>query len=131
MTINSGTTSPNSRTWYEKFRDAFRGVRSGMRGQISFRVHIFMSAAVVITAALLRCSLAEWCILLLCIAGVLTAEMINSALEHFAKAVAKDHVPQIGEALDTGSAAVLLASIGAALVGAIIFISRLAMLLKG
>jgi diacylglycerol kinase len=124
MTINSSTTSPNSRPWREKFRDAFRGVRSGMRGQVSFRVHIFMAAAVVVAATLLRCSLSEWCILLLCIAGVLTAEMINSALEHFARAVAKDHDPQIGEALDTGSAAVLLASIGAALVGAIIFISR-------
>ena len=127
----SEDSGPTPRTWREKFRDAFRGVRSGMRGQVSFRVHIFMAAAVVIAAALLRCNLAEWCILLLCIAGVLTAEMINSALEHFAKAVAKDHDPQIGEALDTGSAAVLLASIGAALVGAIIFISRLVMLLKG
>ena len=118
------------RTWREKFRDAFRGVRSGMRGQISFRVHIFMAVAVIVAAALLRCNLLEWCVLLLCIAGVLTAEMINSAMEHMAKAVSKDHDPQIGEALDTGSAAVLFASFGAAIVGAIIFISRLLALLN-
>jgi len=113
------------RTWYQKFRDAFRGVRSGTRGQSSFRVHLFVAAAVIAAAALLRCTLVEWCILLLCIAGVLTAEMINSAFEHFAKVVDKEHNPELGEALDTASAAVLFASLGAAVVGAIIFASRL------
>jgi len=115
----------SNRTWYEKFRDAFRGVRSGMRGQSSFQVHIFMALAVIAAAAVLRVELWQWCVLLLCIAGVLTAEMINSALEHFAKVVDKDHNPQLGEALDTGSAAVLFASLGAAVVGVIIFASRL------
>jgi diacylglycerol kinase len=92
------------RTWYEKFRDAFRGVRSGMRGQLSFRVHIFMAIAVIIAATAMRMNMWQWCLLLLCIAGVLTAEMFNSALEHFAKAVEKDHNPQIGEALDVPGA---------------------------
>jgi diacylglycerol kinase len=113
------------RTWYEKFRDAFLGVRSGIRGQNSFRVHIFMAIAVIIAATVIRMNMWQWCLLLLCIAGVLTAEMFNSALEHFAKAVEKDHNPQIGEALDTASAAVLFASLGAALVGSIIFLDRL------
>jgi diacylglycerol kinase len=116
---------PTERSWRHKFRDAFRGVRCGMRGQLSFRVHLFMAAAVVIAAALLRAQLCQWCALLLCIAGVLTAEMFNSAMEHFAKAVEKNRNPQIGEALDTASAAVLIASIGAAIVGALIFVERI------
>ena len=125
MTSSTESPSTKQRTWYEKFRDAFRGVRSGVRGQNSFQVHIFMAAAVIIAAALMRMDLLRWCLLLLCIAGVLTAEMINSALENFAKGVEKDHNPQIGEALDTASAAVLFASLGAALVGSIIFLHRL------
>jgi diacylglycerol kinase len=112
------------RTWYQKFRDAFRGVRSGTRGQSSFQVHLIVAAAVIAAAAFLKCTLAQWCVLLLCIAGVLTAEMINSAFEHFAKVVDKEHNPELGEALDTASAAVLFASLGAALVGGIIFVSR-------
>ena len=98
------------RSWYEKFRDAFRGVRSGMRGQSSFQVHIAVTVFVIVAAAVLRCTLWEWCILLLCIGGVLTAEMINSAMEHMAKAIDKNHNPHLGEALDTASAAVLFAS---------------------
>jgi diacylglycerol kinase len=125
MTSSTESLSTKKRTWYEKFRDAFRGVRSGIRGQNSFQVHIFMAVAVIIAAALMRMDLLRWCLLLLCIAGVLTAEMINSALERFAKGVEKDNNPQIGEALDTASAAVLFASLGAALVGSIIFLGRL------
>lgn len=89
-----------------------------------------MAVAVVVAAALLRAQLWQWCALLLCIAGVLTAEMFNSAMEHFAKAVEKDHNPQIGDALDTASAAVLIASIGSAIVGAIIFAERLIALFR-
>ena len=122
---------PKPRTWYEKFRDAFRGVRTGMRGQSSFQVHIVVAVAVLISAALLRCRLWEWCILLLCIGGVLTAEMINSAMEYLAKAIDENHNPHLGDALDTGSAAVLFASLAAATVGAIILLSRIITLLNG
>ncbi|HTQ40390.1 MAG TPA: diacylglycerol kinase [Pirellulales bacterium] len=128
---SSGERLTPPRSWYEKFRDAFRGVRSGMRGQSSFRVHIFVALAVLAGAVLLRCNLCQWCILSLCIGGVLTAEMFNSAMEHLAKAVDKDHNPHLGDALDTGSAAVLFASLAAAVVGTIVLLSRVITLLKG
>jgi diacylglycerol kinase len=118
------------RTWYQKFRDAFRGVRSGTRGQSSFQVHLAVAAATIATATFLHCDLPQWCILLLCIGGVLTAEMFNSALEHFAKVIDKEHNPELGEALDTASAAVLFASLGAAVVGGIIFVSRIVILIN-
>ena len=79
-----------------------------------------MAAAVSLDATLL-----EWCVLLLCIATVLTAEMFNSALESLGKAISREPDRQIGEALDIASAAVLVASFGAAVVGAAIFIHHL------
>ena len=116
------------RSWAEKFRDAFRGMKDGVRGQGSFGVHFFMAVAVIATAAVLRIDdPAEWCLLLLCIVVVLTAEMFNSALESMAKAITDRHDPHLGAALNISSAAVLIASIGAAVVGAIIFGKRLGM----
>jgi diacylglycerol kinase (ATP) len=56
---------------------------------------------------------------------VLTAEMFNSALEALARAITEHSDPLIGQALDIGSAAVLIASAGAAAVGLIVFIHRL------
>ncbi|HEY2826349.1 MAG TPA: diacylglycerol kinase [Pirellulales bacterium] len=124
------TREPKPRSWYEKFRDAFRGVRTGTRGQSSFQVHLAVACVAIVAAALLRCTLWEWCILALCIGGVLTAEMINSAMEYLAKAIDENHNPHLRDALDTGSAAVLFASLAAAVVGAVVLLSRVVVLLN-
>ena len=117
------------RSWTLKFRDAFRGVKEGVHGQSSFLFHFVVTAAVILAGIVLRVSLVEWCLLALCIAGVLVAEMFNSALESMAKAVTGEVDPHLGNSLDIGSAAVLMASIGASIVGAIIFAHRLGILL--
>ncbi len=109
------------RYWPEKFRSAFRGLKEGVRGQSSFFVHFFAAAAVIMAAAMLGMNLREWCLLLLCITIVLVAEMFNSALESLAKAVTDQLDPHVGRALNIGSAAVLIAAIGASVVGTIIF----------
>ena len=117
------------RSWGKKFGDAFRGLAVGVRGQSSFRVHFFFAAAVIVCAVVMRMPRLEWCVLLVCIATVLAAETFNSALELLAKAITEEHDPRLADALDIGSAAVLVASIGAALVGSILFLHRLGVLL--
>ena len=117
------------RSWPLKFRDAFRGVKEGVHGQSSFFVHFLVAAAVIAAGIVLGVSLAEWCLLVLCIAGVLVAEMFNSALESMAKAVTGESDPHLGNSLDIGSAAVLVASLGASIVGTVVFGHRLGILL--
>ena len=56
--------------------------------------------------------------------------MFNSALEHLGRAIGDDYDPTLGTALDIGSAAVLTASIGAAVVGCVIFLHRLGVLMN-
>lgn len=120
---------PSGQSWVDKFRCAFRGVKLGVRGQSSFFVHFFMAAAVIVSGFLLEVTRIEWCLLCLSIAGVLTTEMINSAMESMARAITREENPYVGGALDIGSASVLLASLGAASVGTIIFLNRLAALM--
>jgi diacylglycerol kinase len=122
-------TASSERSWPQRFRDAFRGIKAGIRGQSSFFVHFFVAAVVIAAAIVLQVDLYEWCLLLLCIAGVLTAEMFNSALESMAKAITGEQDPHLGNSLDIAAAAVLLASIGASIIGAIIFTNRLALML--
>ena len=117
---------PNtSRSWRNKFRDAFRGVAIGVRGQNSFAVHLFCAFAVVVVAALANMSPCQWCTLLLCIVSVLVTELFNSALESMAKAVDADYHPQLRDALDIASGAVLTASIGAVVIGTVVLVSAL------
>lgn len=115
--------------WGAKFACALRGIARGAAGQSSFYVHLPAAVAVVVLGALLRVTPAEWGLLLLCITVVLAAELLNSALESLARAVAQEHNEHLAAALDISSGAVLVASAGAAIVGAIVFVYRLGVLL--
>ena len=118
-----------SRSWKNKFSDAFRGLREGVRGQSSFAVHFAIAAAVIAAAAVLRTSAAEWSILLLCMMVVLSAEMFNSALEATARAISGESNPHLRDALDMASAAVLIAAMGSVVVGAALFGNRIGAML--
>src|SRR6266481_2122414 len=113
------------RSWRDKFRDAFRGLKLGIRGHSSFFVHFFFAALVVAAAVALGCDRIDWCILLGCIGLVLTAELFNSALETLVRGLDEATRPQVFAALDIAAGAVLLASIVAAIIGSIVLLSRL------
>jgi diacylglycerol kinase len=117
---------PPKRSWVQKFRCAMLGFWHGAREQSSFAVHFAATVLVVLVAAGLRVDWLRWCVLLICITVVLTAEMFNSALEHLAKAVDRAENPHIAVALDIASAAVLTASVGAAVIGSITLATHVA-----
>lgn len=113
------------RGWHAKFEDAFRGLKRGIRGHSSFFVHFFFAALVVVAAFVLHCTLVEWCILLLCVGLVLTAELINSAFETLFRGLDKDIRDQVHPCLDIAAGAVLMASLTAVVIGLIVFVNRL------
>ena len=119
-----------ARNWYKKLAVAFRGLRVGLHGGSSFAAHFVVTLAVIVTAALLRMSAVEWCILLLCITGVLAAEYFNTALEAMARAITKETDPHVRDALDIASGAVLTAAIGSVAVGLVLFGHRVGELLR-
>jgi len=105
-----------------KFACALRGLVVGVLGQSSFYMHVPTAIAVVAMAAWLRVSSAEWLVLILCITIVFSAELFNSAIEHLARAITREENPEIRDALDIASGAVLVAAIGAAMVGIMVFV---------
>jgi len=117
------------RSWRDKFVSAFAGLWLAIRTERSFAVHLPMAATVAVFAALLSVSLIETCMLILCVSLVLTAEILNSAIENLARETSREQRPGIAAALDMSSAAVLVASLGAAAIGAIIFLPKLGRLL--
>jgi diacylglycerol kinase len=114
------------RTWRGKFADAGRGVKLGVRGHSSFFVHFFFTALVLTAAIVLRCNLVSWCLLLLCIGFVLTAELFNSAIETLFHGLDPRSKERCHRSLDIAAGAVLLASVTAAVVGGLVFAFRLA-----
>jgi len=112
------------RPWADKFRDAFRGLKYGIRGHSSFFVHFFAAALVIAAAIALGCTFEQWCSLLLCIGLVLTAELVNSAIETLHRGLDPETRERNWKALDIAAGAVLLASITAAVIGILIFGNR-------
>ena len=108
---------------------AFRGVLAAVRLDQSFAEHLVCAGLVIAAGIVLRVNLLEGCLLALCITAVIAAEMFNTAIEQLAKAVHPDPSPLVGTSLDIAAGGVLITSIGAALVGSVIFSYRLGILL--
>ena len=121
MTTSKTTRRRPNRSWVKKFRDAARGVKIAVRGEASYFVHFFVTATVILAAGVYERSPLEWGLLVVCITIVLAAETFNTSIERLARVVSAETHPEISDALDIASGAVLLASLGAAVVGLIVF----------
>jgi diacylglycerol kinase len=132
QTSPSPTPTPASRPrrpWRSKFGDAFRGLKLGIRGHSSFSVHFFFAALVIAAAIVLGCEPLEWCVLLLSIGLVLTAELVNSSIETLFRGLDEQTRERTWHCLDIAAGAVLMASISASIVGLVVFLSRMLKLL--
>lgn len=108
------------RTLYS-FRHAGRGFTWAFSSQANLRVHLAAAAVVLAAALLLRFSTIEFVGLVLCFAIVMAAELFNTALEVLIDYAWPEHHPMIGRAKDVAAAAVLIAAVGAAIVGVLLF----------
>jgi diacylglycerol kinase len=115
--------------WRDKLRESLRGIKLGIRGHSRFFVHFFFAALVMATAIVLRCEPLEWCLLLGCVGMVLTAELFNSAFEVLCRGLDEISKVRTRHCLHIASGAVLLASVTCALIGAIVFLPKLAAML--
>jgi diacylglycerol kinase len=78
----------------------------------------------------LDCRLVEWCLILLCVGGVFTAELFNSAIETLFHGLDPATKGRWNGCLDIAAGAVLTASAFAALVGVLVFGNRVGELMR-
>lgn len=107
------------------FRYAFQGILNGIRTEAHMRFHLLAALVVLCLAWYFQVQSWEWCILVLCIGMVISAELFNAAVERLADRVSKEQDPLIGAAKDLAAGAVLILSIAALVAGSIIFLPRI------
>lgn len=91
-------------------------------GQRNFRFHICAAAFVIFFAARFYSFTAErWAILLMTCAAVLSLETVNTGIEKLADKVTEENSHRIKLAKDCAAGAVLIAAIGAIVVGVALF----------
>ena len=103
------------------FGHAGRGVWSALRSEIHLRFHAAATVVVLGLGFYYRLGRLEWALVALAVAGVWTAELLNTAIEALTDLASPDLHPLAGKAKDVAAGAVLLAAAGAVVVGALVF----------
>ncbi|MDP4773971.1 MAG: diacylglycerol kinase, partial [Schleiferiaceae bacterium] len=84
------------------------------------KLHSLAAVVVVLLAWFAGVDAISWAVLLLCVGLVVSLELMNSALERLSNRVTMEIDPLIRDAKDMSAAAVLAASLFAAIVGLIL-----------
>lgn len=102
------------------FRCAFHGLAEAWRCQQSVRIHVGFVVAITGLGLFLGLPVAHWAILVLTYGLVLAAELLNSALETLTNLVSPGYHDLAREAKDVAAGAVLVAAVGAVVIGLLI-----------
>ena len=103
------------------FGHAFRGIGVLLSTQPNARIHAAATILVIVAGVLLGISRIEWALIALAIAIVWAAEALNTAIEFLVDLASPDLHPLAAKAKDAAAGAVLVAAIGSALVGGLVF----------
>ena len=104
------------------FGYAVKGLAYVFRTQHAMWFHSFTASCVIAAGVYLHVSLADWRWLVLAITLVWTAEAMNTAIESVCDALHPEHHRLIGTAKDVAAGSVLVAALGAAIIGALVFV---------
>jgi len=110
----------------DSFNYAFEGIIHVLRTQRNMRIHFAVAVIVLVTAILSGVTKLELIALLLAIAFVLIAEMINTAIEGAIDVATTSFDPMAKLAKDIAAGAVLIAAINAVAVGYLVFSGKTA-----
>lgn len=107
------------------FAYAFRGVYTFFSNDPNGRLELYFAAIAIATGFMLRISNTEWMAVLLCIAMVISLEMINASIEKLCDMVEPDFHPGIKFIKDIAAGAVLVSAVVSLIIGIIIFLPKI------
>ena len=106
------------------FGYAFSGLWSFLRSEHNAWIHLFVATVTLILSFLVHISAGEWIAVILCMAMVITTEILNTVIEKIMDHLSPEYSTSVKTIKDMAAAAVLVTSIAAAITGLIIFIPR-------
>ena len=110
------------RKFFSGFLFAWQGLVYAFKTQVNLRFHFLVALLVVLLGLFFRVNQTQWLVLILCITLVISAELMNTAIEKLTDLVTTEMHPLAKIAKDCGAAAVLICAIGSAVAGTIIFL---------
>ena len=114
----------------KSFSYAFDGVRYAIVHNQNMRIHITVAFLVVLASIFFRVNAFEMGILGVMILLVLSAEMINTAIEEMVDLITKEHRQEAKIAKDVSAGMVLVTAGGSVIVGFLIFLPHILKLFR-
>ncbi len=115
-------TRYKSQGFNKTFRNARKGFNLALKSEINIRVHVIVATIVILSAFYLKFSGVEFCLVLFCIALVICAEMLNTAIEFTLDSIYHNRYSRmVGMAKDISAGAVMFATLISILIGLILF----------
>lgn len=116
---------PGSSSDHPSFRKSFlfaiQGFRCAVRTERNIKVMLAGAVLAVVLGLVLRIDLLSWAIVIGCCGVVISAELLNTAIETVVDLVSPEFHPLAGRAKDIAAAAVWVLSCLVALVGVLVF----------
>jgi len=114
-----------NRPLHERLLFALSGLGAAWRREPSFRVQTVLAILAVIVLIVLHPPAIWWAVVAITISLVLAVELMNSGLEALVDLLHPSRHPEVRIIKDMAAAAVLLASIGALVVGGLLLLAAL------
>lgn len=114
-----------NRPSHERLRFALNGLGAAWRRERSFRVQTVMAILAIVILIVLHPPVIWWALVTVMISFVLAVELMNSGLEALVDFLHPGRDPEIRVIKDMAAASVLLASIGAIVVGGLLLLAML------
>ena len=111
-------------------RHALAGLGHAVRCERNFQIELVLGLGAILLAWWLEISRVEWLAVVICCGLVLSAELFNTALERLADTAGPGRTEPVRVVKDVAAGAVLLASMVSLVVGAAVFLPRLAAIVQ-
>jgi undecaprenol kinase len=104
------------------FKYAFEGLWQALKEEPNMRLHLLAMATVILLGIYFEISMIAWIVVIFAIGLVFSLELTNTAIEEIVDSFTEETHPGAKKAKDVASAAVLMASLTALIVGIIVFL---------
>lgn len=113
------------RRFRKSFKFAWSGIIQTFKTERNFQIHISISIIMIMIGFFLPFTVFEWIVVLFLIGGMLSLELMNTALEHVVDLVTEDIKPLAKAAKDAAAGAVFVYAILSVIIALILLLQHI------
>ncbi|PIQ36170.1 MAG: diacylglycerol kinase [Candidatus Yonathbacteria bacterium CG10_big_fil_rev_8_21_14_0_10_43_136] len=109
----------------KSFGWAMSGIRTVWQEEVNFRIETVVAFLVIVGGIYLQFTKLEWAFIIISICAVLSAEIVNTAVEDLCNKIEPNTDPIIGKIKDMMGGVVLLVCVTSVIIGVMVFTNHL------